>query len=251
MGPNHHSHRRIIINGLVVLLIIAACVAGFFYYHNHKSKPTPPKAGSTATNNAIPTGAYAENYTADKLVEQKFNPAPGQGVSFELPNVILATGLKHSNWASYYNYVTDPKSKVQLTGALVYVFSNAYGSSNPKPDSTALAKDLANSSSDTYKAQTTKVQSFLTSFFPTNDISILSAQAGSSNTTLIYNYDAPLKAATISGTPTVKLPNYQGKFVYIYGNNASYYFIIKSIDYNLQNNASTWQKVIDSIKVDQ
>jgi len=43
----------------------------------------------------------------------------------------------------------------------------------------------------------------------------------------------------------------KGKILLIFGNKTSYYFIISSVPYNWDHNQVTWQRVINSIKIDQ
>jgi hypothetical protein len=46
-------------------------------------------------------------------------------------------------------------------------------------------------------------------------------------------------------------PVVQGNLIVAFGDRAYYYVIIQSIEYNWERNQATWQKMLDSLKIDQ
>lgn len=62
-----------------------------------------------------------------------------------------------------------------------------------------------------------------------------------------YQYDVTAQNTSVSN----KKLKLKGKLIYLIGEKTYYYFILFAPDYNWDANSSTWQKVVDSIKIDQ
>lgn len=81
------------------------------------------------------------------------------------------------------------------------------------------------------------------------------AQPSSTKAPISSAAKAPFDTSKAAPVPTGKtapaMEKYKGLAVLIVGKNTYYYFYIYNTDYNWNNNQSVWQKIVDSIKVDQ
>ena len=199
----------------------------------------------------------------------------GTGISFEKPTAyVKALGATDKSQASFSHTLKSPT--FAPLGAM-HVLSSAAGF-----DTTGyianLKKSLADPKTDVYKTTAGPIQTFLTSrFSPLYDVSFSVAKVLStpnlSNDAWSLDFSAtpkktdptaisrtqdskaaqnvsPVPAGSGSSSPP-GFESYKGRVVVAVGKQAIYYFAVYNTNYNWANNASVWQQVINSIKINQ
>jgi len=261
------SQRRIwyIAGTILAVAILAAGI--YLIYHNSQSSKTATPAAQ------YEKGPHNQNYS--RLDNFKLDgPKPGTGISFEKPTDYTKALQSADNSQASFSHTLESPTFAPL-GAL-HVLSSAAGFDTTGYIS-SLKKSLADPKSDAYKTTAEPIQTFLTSrFSPLYDVSfsdakVLTTPNLSGNAWSLDFSATPKKfaqpAAGVNTSPDAKVDasqaklvpssvppgfeNYKGRVVLAVGKQAIYYFAVYNTNYNWDNNASVWQQVINSIKINQ
>ena len=266
--PSSNSSRKLAYTLIGVLLILAGAL-GYWVYSSHKS------TSSLSTNSGPKkTGAYVYDYSKLDSFELKGQKA-GQGITFSKPQEykVLYTSTSNDQASLMHSII---KASVHASIGGIQVSSlNAAGESIDK-SAKYFTTSLSNPNSSGYKSAVSSVQQFAEEHFgPLYATTLSSAQKFQSsaikNNAWLWQISSTPKPASqqatapqsdtppfdvSSATPdpgqtASKLENYKGQVVFAVGKSGYYYFLVYNTDYNWSNNAASWAKVINSIKIDQ
>lgn len=215
--------------GLVILIVIAA-IGGAVYWVGHRDS-TNNSAGSSAQ-----AAAQAISYKIDSTYTSSATPV-GERVSFSKPSQLAPVST------SYQNEITLAQT-VNNNSYAAYIAEGFVGS-QPSLTPQQLTSVLADTSNSSYLTALSGLKTFV-------------AQRFTSSYQLSYQKAQPFTNASIK-TSTWQLnlaavksgKIYDGKVVYAASSKGQYYFLVLTPDYNWQSNISTWNQVLDSLKIDQ
>jgi hypothetical protein len=242
----HRSMRkRSLINALIVLVIVAGVVAGALVISHRRPEP----ASKVLTSENTPQQPYKQTYT--KLTDYKLaGPVSGAGAAFQEPQDFSASTVSKSPGVStqvslverLQNHINQATGVGQIV-LLSYIDATAGNGS-------ALGSALLNSSDPGHQAALNRLSSFIDLRLPDYN----AATIGPPKTITTPNVKSNAWSVDFSATPsttTTQLPDLDGQAILVVGHNSTYYFLVDAADYNWQSNQTTWQQVIDSLKVDQ
>jgi hypothetical protein len=208
-----------------------ACLVVFLAWPKYHSQTQK----AAVTNSFSYTYRQLESYKVTGFVANT-------GMSFDKP--VEFTSVLQAKQAPVADLVhVYGKDKIDIADMAAYAQP-----AGPGMDEASLAKNAADTSSDKYGSTWLPLQQF--------------AAQRLVNLNLNYQDAKPLIAANLKHawerefTTTVKSrvgPDLSKKGVLIIaaGQKADYYFVIDAINSNWQNNQPVWQRVIDSIRIDQ
>jgi len=261
-SSDHATNKLYSIIGLAVVLVLL--IGGYLYYSNHTSKNTP-------TNSSQKKGAYPQTYS--ELNSFSLTGAKqGTGISFSKPTqYTLTVESQAKDQASFSNSLGG--STPAFLGAIHVMSLPSSTNLSSKQYISFLNTSFSSPGKDAYKSAVAPIEQFVTArFSPIYNVNYSSAKQLTTPSlktgVWVLNLSASPKTnvqtSSEQSTPTdssqIKPPvhssavvteNYKGQVLYVVGKSATYYFLAYSTDYNWDNNAATWQQVINSIKIDQ
>lgn len=226
----HLAKRALLFLGLVGLAAVAAGSYGYL------------KLYDSVLRDKTPTYIYAtvEDYKLSGTAEAR-------GMTFKKPAVFKeasATG-NSSLQASLAHRKTDSKTGLSHT---ISVLNATIGTpSGNGPEEAIKLFSAEGQAGDEYKVLKKSFEQYIKFRVNSKFIGTLGAPKAFTNSTIKsnawqYDFSAPADAGEHS---------VNGTFVFAVGKSNFYYFSLASLDYNWQANQSSWQQVLDSIKVDQ
>lgn len=237
------SSKRRIVYVAIVLILIAVCGLAFFLWRHNK----PSSHGDAIT------APYHQTYS--QVTTRKINgPSTGEGMSFQSPVELTANGVQTQTFVSYCQIV--PNSNPPMETAC----NDAKATHITNPVTDAYLKDVNDTlvgqgSPAAYQAILSPLSVFVLSAKGSQiynlDLGAAKAFTNSSIKSNAWVFDFKVTPKNAKASNTANRSTYNGKVVYAIGKQTVYYFSITDIDYNWQGNQATWQKVLDSLKIDQ
>lgn len=242
---------KLIISVLLIFLATALAIGG---YTAQKQK------NSTAKNDKTISGPYSATYS-NLDSASLFQPSPGSNLTLNKP-------VEFTDPQVPAEFKVNPET--QAPGQLkkvVRVFKEgtlvplggveAAAAPSAKEltaeDLKAYASSFTDSKNSAGKDQLKPVQDFVNQRLGARfDVTFSSAKAVSATNIAgrAWQVEFTAKAKTFQQIKTTP-PNLKGKAIFISGKKTFYYLMIYTVDYNWDANQQTWQKVLNSIKVDQ
>lgn len=243
-GVTKRSYKKLFL--VITVLLLISTAAGYAAWR------LIDKPGEVHTQRYSNLEEYALTGTQNNVKD---------GLSILKPKefVPASSGQSASNSAMFIDY-KDPATKKESLGSLYL----ASASSQPGQESDytryvdGQAKAL-NSPKDPantliYESYRSYYANYLKSFIP-KDLDIDLSDPTPVKTTNIsknaWKFDFTAKASAKTANTQVGQPIIKGSFLIVFGERAYYYVVIQTVEYNWQSNQATWQKIIDSLKIDQ
>ncbi len=184
-------------------------------------------------------------YLTDKLVDYKFaGPFSGSGMSFKIPNE-LTEYSKSSGQVELLNQYT-------YSGVSHRLYISAASASSSQAITfnqlVTLNQVLMSPDNRIYPQYIAVINNFVKSRLPTGWQFKLEATQHFSNSSIqtgAWSFDMS------TSDPTNKQEPIQGKVLYAVSGKNTYFFLISTTAYDWQPNQAVWQKIFDSLKVDQ
>jgi len=227
----------------VVILVLAVIGASAYFYHSHKSTPSQSAAKAPEKGLFNQTVSNEDNFT---LAGNK----DGEGVAFFKP-VDYKLQVNQKGQASLADTISNGQQHAFI-GAL-----HVASVSIPVDQAKGLAKNyndaFKNPSKQAYKDAVASVTGFISArFSPLYNLTVNQAANFTSSTiksnAWAFNVSATPKQKQAAGSP---LEDYKGRAVLAVGTHAMYYFVVYNTTYNWNNNVDQFNKVLQSLKIDQ
>lgn len=216
----------------LLIAIVSSVVYGSFIYKN-----------TNGNNSTAKTSVFSyQNLKNDSLSAGY----PETTMSYSRPSEFVSTDNNKTYSKNYQHKLTIDGSQ-QAIGNLSVAIAHVTGKL-PTVLPPIVAKDLASSpTSEAYKSQIKPLLAYATQQMKktATNVSLSNVKAFNSANIKDKAWQFDLSATGIYGDKWV------GKFIYTWGKNGIYYFMIAAPDANWQANQSTWQQMLDSIKIDQ
>lgn len=234
------SATRKFLLGLLIIVILAVVGAGAWYYHNHHKAGAP-----TAVNTS-----KKYSYTYKQVDTYSLAPIQtGAGESFNKPAEFkLPADVQFSPGQTLLTQTASDNQSVLLGGV------GAATVTSPPPTASYIQSFSQALSASTFMAPstlTTGLNQYVSDRFLGYKVSFNTPQK-----LVTTNIKNDAMSMDFTATPTSKSQTagfqvLQGRAVIALSSHAYYYFMVFSTDYNWQTNQSTWQQVINSLKIDQ
>lgn len=193
---------------------------------------------------------YRYHYTYIRLENTAVKSDLTNGsISFQKPPELKqVSSTKTQGFSSVYFAHSETRGSSKFTVSYLSALSVQSALAASKDYIAGLSKIYSDSSSDNYFTHSAPIEKFVLAHGPDRaEVQLQPAQP-------FTNPNIKQNAWQFDFTTTDKLKKYspiKGKALLLVGERSFYYFLVSSDTYDWNSNQAIWQKVIDSIKIDQ
>ncbi len=228
----------------IALAVLAVLTVAGISYMNLRKEPYRYSGYNQLVPEKLSSGRAGSNLSFEKPVE--FKNTLKLNKDFSTLADLLMVGLSHQRSAE------DSSTAIGVLTAGVLPLERP-----PAADyQTFINETLKLPASDTrYKGYTSTIKDFVSAGIGAS-YSIELGAAHNFSSSNVKNNAWQIDFSATSKDPAAKNDNskpytYKGQAIYIVSKKGYYYFSLSSVDYNWEKNQEFWQKVLDSLKIDQ
>ncbi|HLG90556.1 MAG TPA: hypothetical protein VI336_00090 [Candidatus Saccharimonadales bacterium] len=179
-------------------------------------------------------------------------PSAGSGISFTKPSELSPSGEAENGKASFVQLTqTSDDNNSYVAVARISVLTAAYKTTPTQKDyeETSTALNTANTQSDAYKYYDSLNTNFAKTAYvePTISVTVGKPTQFTNPSITQYAWVFPVSADDSSGAT----PHQTGKLVLIYSDKTYFRFLVMANDDIWELNSSTWDQILNSIKINQ
>lgn len=197
--------------------------------------------------------SHKYSYTYTSLNDYKLaSTLKGTSISFKKPTEFIVSGKAFAQQGSSYADLYQPNYKTTPVSGLGYLSVSLVQSALAgSPDYLkSLGSTLANPNDKNYQKVVKPINDFVVNTYnPVYKVTLDPAQTlkTANLTANAWQFDYTV----LNDKNQHEINPLRGKVVFAAGKHTFYYFLVSSVDYNWNKNMTTWNQVVDSIKIDQ
>lgn len=234
---NTHAARWRIFAFIIIILIIGFAAVWLITRRSGPSTPRP----------------YQQKYS--RLTQYKLaGPVPGAGAKFDTPFEFNSSTVSNSPGAtSQVSFIQRPASLASASTGLGQIILLSY--KDPSIGSAAaFGREITSTSESGHWLAVNRLAGFVDTRLPGYQPAVLAKPSALSTPNLKDNaWTAEFSAAPKppAAGSKIQLPALKGQAAIIISSHSTYYLMIDAVDYNWTANGQVWQKVINSLEIDQ